>query len=63
MKNCCLEKLKNELYKSLDNDILITFDNVVYGSFLGSFNIIIKKIKTDGKKIMKKFKDLFAHKK
>ena len=63
IKNGGMEKIKNELNKLLGEDVTITFDNLLYGSFLGKINIFFKKIKVGGQKAMKKLKDFFTGKK
>ena len=63
VKNGGMEKLKLELNKLLGDDFSITFENIVYGSFLGKFYVFFKKIKSGGKKAIKKLKDIFTHKK
>ena len=63
VKNGGMEKLKLELNKLLGDDFSITFENIVYGSFLGKFYVFFKKIKSGGEKAIKKLKDIFTHKK
>ena len=63
IKNNGMEKLKLELKELFGEDASITFDNITYGSLLTNICIFYKKMKSKGKKALKKLGELFTHKK
>jgi len=63
IKNNGLEKMKKELKEILGEDVLIVFDNITYGSLLTNVYCFYNKIKTYGKKAIKKLKDLLIDQK